>query len=559
MEALLGRSLLRDAERANELCKIRAAARRVPTRGCAQAALFGRGAARLLNRHRVDWTPISPQRARAAPTRGALRSLTSAMRHVPAKQNAASARAQPRRYSSAAAPSALFHTPRSPAPPRCPVPHAAPPPAAMLSSANEALLREVAAKLTAEQWIFDFLFKADCLSDISLLTSPLRLRHALLTVRDTTAVEASANHAQVLDYHATSTTLNIPAFALDGVTVGLCAHERTVEKRWPFLQPARHALHFTRFARFDAANAMLAVRHAPAHADLEVELTTLRSPKRKSELRFSLDGAAPAFAGAAALDPDNLVALMRSNLTQLSKTEYCRICPVCAAAPAASCRCRTPGARARHVLDFAHNEPNITLYTGEYTGGAGVELFRTGVQALTASLECTDSMSIRVDPSAVSVLQQKAIRNRLSSYRLAPMRYVPKSDGAKKEPHMNAKSTGDDTASQLAHLLTAADFEYPDLSLVLGGPDAAKDASSKDSGAEAGMCRKEKNRMAAARSNLKRKYRNRSLRLNLVILRQRIAELRELENELRCEQMWLKQRCRLELPPEQIGDAASEA
>lgn len=298
------------------------------------------------------------------------------------------------------------------------------------------------------------------------------------------------------------------------------------------------------------------MRHVPAHADVEIVLTTLRSPKRKSQLRLTLDAAAPAFTATdSPPDLDSLVALMRANLTQLAKTEYCRDCPVCATPAAVTCRCRLPPAAARHVLDFSHNEPNVRLYTGDYQGGAGVELFRAGVQALTASLECTDSSCVMVDPAAGTVLQQKAIRNRLSSYRLEPLRELkPKEVVAKGECVVEGKPQ-DDTAAQLARLLTAADFEYQDLSLVMGGPDAGKDGSSRssrESVVEAPKCRKEKNRMAAARSNLKRKWRNKLLRLNLVILRQRIAELREIENELRCEQMWLKQRCRLELPAEQI-------
>lgn len=183
-----------------------------------------------------------------------------------------------------------------------------------------------------------------------------------------------------------------------------------------------------------------------------------------------------------------------------------------------------------------------------------MELFRGGAQALTASLECTDQNQLLVDPLLVTTLQQKAIHDRLSSHQLAPLRELTQPQIVAKRQRIEGGFREDpDDAAELARMLTKAEFERMDLSIVMGEEDGGKDGSSRESSGSSSMCRKEKNRIAAARSNLKRKWRNKVLRLNIVILRQRIAELREVETKLRCEQMWLKQRCHLELPAEKIS------
>lgn len=406
-------------------------------------------------------------------------------------------------------------------------------PAAMLSASNEALLSEVCSALCSHAWIRSFLLNSDILSDISLLSSPLRLRHALGQTLVSSGVEPASNHAQVLDHRTVTTSLCIPAFSLDGATVGLLVHSRTVTKRWPFLQPAPDALHFARFARFDDAGLLLEAREAAGRAELELVLTRLRSPKRKTEIRLSLRGSAASFA---ALQKDELVPAMRRRLTQLAKTEFVRKCPRCGADAAVVCRCVVEARGARHLLDFAAHQKNARRFAGEYAGGAAVELFRDGVQALHANLECEEKGEVDWGRGeGVDGLLQNAVRNRLSYYRLG------KEGGLKGNREVArgmevAKEEDEDAVGELASMLTAKEFE-----------DSEIDMGVEKEGSSGGMDRREKNRMAAKRSNLKRKWRNKSLRLNVVIMRQRIAELRERESELRCEQMWLQQRCGLEL------------
>lgn len=406
----------------------------------------------------------------------------------------------------------------------------------MLSASNEALLSEVCSTLCSHAWIRSFLLNVDILSDISLLSSPHCLSHTLLQTLISSGIEPASNHAQVLDHRTVTTSLSVPAFSLDGATVGLLIHSRTVSKRWPFLQPAPDALHFSRFARFDDAGLLLEVREAAGSAELELLLTRLRSPKRKTEIRLSLRGSAASFA---ALQRDELVPAMRRRLTQLAKIEFARECPRCGAEAAMVCKCVVEARGARHLLDFVAHRRNARRFAGEYAGGAAVELFRDGVQALHANLECEEKGEVDWGRGeGVDRLLQKAVRNRLSYYRLG------KEGGMKGDGELVTviggkglelgKVEDEDAMGELARIL-GKEFE-----------DSEIEVRVEKEGSSGGLDRREKNRMAAKRSNLKRKWRNKSLRLNVVIMRQRIAGLRERESELRCEQMWLQQKCGLE-------------
>lgn len=271
-------------------------------------------------------------------------------------------------------------------------------------------------------------------------------------------------------------------------------------------------------------------------------LTRIRSPKRKTEIRLSLRGSAASFA---ALERDEVVPEMRHRLTQLAKTEFARECPRCGAAAAAVCRCVVGARHARHLLDFSGHRKNMRRFVGRYAGGAAVELFRDGVQALHASLECEEEAEVDwARREGIDELLQRAVRNRLLHYRLGKEEegmgsyeelgrvLVDRGFGKTAEE----EETKEDAVGELARMLTAKEFEAVEA-----------DVEMEKEGSSEGMGRREKNRMAAKRSNLKRKWKNKSLRLNVVIMRQRIAELRERESELRCEQMWLQERCGVEL------------
>lgn len=69
-----------------------------------------------------------------------------------------------------------------------------------------------------------------------------------------------------------------------------------------------------------------------------------------------------------------------------------------------------------------------------------------------------------------------------------------------------------------------------------------------------GLGRKERNRLAAAKSNMKRKRQTHELRLTLVILRQKVVMLRERENMLRVERAQLGLRVMTEVGEVGVGN-----
>lgn len=358
--------------------------------------------------------------------------------------------------------------------------------------------------------MFSFLFQSDTLSDMSLLTSPHRSNHTALLRLSTRAHEPSAAHAKVLDHHTTSTTICIPAFSLDNVTAGLLVHDKNIQKCWPL--SSRRALHLSRFIRFENDGALIEVRDLPGGVS-ELVYTISRSSRRKTVACLSVEGVKDS-------DMKNLEERLIKGLSSLTKVEYCRRCVVCGTEAGGVCRCVVRGSVGRHLLDFSSNARNAAVFVGDWSGGAGLELFREGVQALCVGLECEEKGVVEMGVGGrdeVSALVQRAIRDRLGCYRTPPGRGVRVEGGSEE-------------CERMAEMLAR------------GGTDKL----GVDGGIGKGG-RREKNRMAAARSNLKRKWRNKSLRLGVVILRDRISELREVEGMLRNEQMWLRQRCRAEL------------
>lgn len=359
----------------------------------------------------------------------------------------------------------------------------------------------------------------DPLSDITLLTTPYSDAYTTLFSHNSVATEPSDSHRQLLDHETERDVYHIPAFSIDSVTVGLCISQDNVKKRWPFIQPAPHMLHFSRYARF--RNAIIYVsRRSP---DIEIRSIVLRSAKRKTAVSLTIRETT--------FDYESFsVNTIFKSLSDLCKIEYCRSCPHCTETVTESCKCKINSMPQVHLLDFRSEAYNMSLHTGQYHGGANIEYFREGEQALHANLEATDCVQIEINPKLVQHLSDLAIRNRLSAYSLKP----------RKKTLSCLKSDIFDQVTQWAMTLASSDNPIDDCSSVSGDSCTGKDVN-----------RRRKNRIAAARSNLKRKVRNKNLRLSLVILRQQIAELRAREDHLRCEQSWLRQRCMFQLTEEQ--------
>lgn len=420
----------------------------------------------------------------------------------------------------------------------------------MLSATTEALLAELCATLCRHSWIRNFLLNADPKSDISLLSSPLARRHALSRTRHVSAHEPNSNHAYVLDHRTAASTVHIPAYSLDGVTVGLSVRERTVSKPYHALQPPPHSLSFARFALFDAAALLLEARPAAGATETELVLTSLRTLRRKTRVALLLRGRAAALA---AVPPPHLPRHLAQSLLQLSKTEYSRACPRCApagAAAAAACRCEVDAFRGRHLLDFAPYQRSMQRFAGAYAGGVSLEFFKDGVQTMHANLECEETAHVeRPCAQHVDRVRDRAMWNRLQYQCLAKARGEGKAEERGGSRLVEARmpeegGLGSDPIARLAKVLMASELPAGEGE----GGDKGKRASA------AGLNRREKNRMAAKRSNLKRKKNNKNLRLMLMVMRQHIAELKDKETELRCEHMWLRERWHTE----GLGPGASD-
>lgn len=393
----------------------------------------------------------------------------------------------------------------------------------ILPAGADALLHELLSKLTSKDWVYEFLFQSDTLSDTALLTSPHAIQHAIVTKHITTATESANNYMQVLDHHTQSTIITLPAFSTDGITLGVRIADTTTTRPWPCPPPAPNTQTLSRWARFDTNAWEIEVRHC-AQQQVQIFATRIPSPKRKTILSITLDNPPK--------DSNILKQSIQHYISRLFRSELCRSCPACQAPAAAPCRCRHATLSPTHLLDLTPGFVIANLFSGKYSGSANIHLFRKGHVALQACLSCTDHVVIIGGIDTAKEILQKATRHALASQ---PGIKTIEKPVLEKMDQISYQQTGvGDEVMKLADALAKAEVKE----------------ESESSGSGSGsfkLDRKERNRIAAKKSNLKRKLRNKSLRLTLVILRQRVEELRDREIELIREQSWLRQRCRLKL------------
>lgn len=419
-------------------------------------------------------------------------------------------------------------------------------------------LHQLLAQATAHRWLFDFLFNNDPLADLVILrTQP---SNSFLYNTVTTTKEPTNSHYELLDETTHTISLCLPHFTADSITAGLIVHERNDRRQIPlFLPPlSKPQLEICRFARFSSPNCSLQVRALPDRSALHLTLTLLPSTKRQSRLRFIFNGD-PFGAHCSATGATSYPSVddLRISLAKFSKSELCRSCPRCHVPPTTSCQCdqQLNLIRPEHPYDLSTERRRHSLYRGTYTGVVMVDFLTNGDPALHASLDCTFSVDAANDPKAMVALRERAVHQSALQVSLMKDQKSPfNTSRCNDENHRHTvvensltAESDNDFASTLAEVLIQEEQmkgakvelikdESKIMSLAL--PQLSNsDEMTHD------LYRKTRNRLSAARSNMKRKWRNRSMRLQVVILRQMLNDLREKENSLKFENEWLSRQC----------------
>lgn len=417
-------------------------------------------------------------------------------------------------------------------------------------------LEQLLAHVTTRRWLFDFLFNDDALADLAVLRT--QRCNSFLYQSTTWTKEPTNSHYTLLDERVDQLSLCIPNFISDDITAGVVIHERTVHTKFPSLRPQPNNFQLARFARMSAPPLNLEVRALPDRSAIEVSLTLLPSTKRQSCFQFTFNGD-PFYQHYTRHDTKTYPTIdeLRIALAKFSKSELCRPCPSCHAPPTTCCKCdgTIQFNRAAHPYDLCAERRRNSLYRGRYTGVMMVDYLRNGDPALHANLDCTHHVDGVTRPEDKNRMVEMAVQRSALQISLQARSRTPCLHPAPDE-NRNPKLAPDggsddergpaDFASAIADELirqqmSGAKVENVKQEMKIISAESHDLTSLQSMDHE--IYRKTRNRLSAARSNTKRKWRNRSMRLQVVILRQRLNTLREKENALKHEREWLYQQC----------------
>lgn len=406
-------------------------------------------------------------------------------------------------------------------------------------------------------FVHDFMFTTDPVADISILTSPIQMQHAITARISMTGTENSSKFGHAFDYCNDFFFYTVPAFSIECMTVGFSMQQpikggyNEDASRLDCIQTCvmqgplnGNGVQCSRYVR-DDENGMfviLAENNNTGLTELEcMKQQTTRKRKRicarfrTERLRRNLQ------TNRGILHAQE----MSRSLSLLSVAYERRSCPLCYAIDGGECKdCTLPFRRPAHSLDFRNERRNMSLHTGLYEGGSTMRLFNMDqLPYILTELSTTSVIKGSLNHEFISKMNQFAVMDRMKFVRLNPFE---KFDGGFLAfGGLNGCEGDIDIAKVVPEIFGQRDErdmvgnkeKDKGIDMTTEKKVIEKKKSDKEVKAE---LRRIRNREAAAKSNVKRKERNEALRKELAAAHKRAAELRSLEKNLREENVRLR-------------------
>lgn len=484
--------------------------------------------------------------------------------------------------------------------------------------------------MISEQWARDFLFKCDASGDLTALTSPAQLQHAMANEFSASFFDTAGTFGGLFNHQVNVSLLLVPVFSVGAVSaeVVLQLAKKQSNDGWGMPHTDRT---FARMLRNDETGDLLM---ATDDASIQqTSLTYFRADGTTTRSRVYILAHRELFH--AAMFEGEIIDVARAAraISLIAHAREFRACPQCGAPAAAmksrSCGCTFSLRRARHPLDYSCCRTNMVVHSGSFCGTADATILSGGATIATAAHLIVQSDAITIThPAEVQRLCERIAKIRMMQLAVVPLalrerRFIA-APGAGTHPAMRAlfgnqqradsnpfstlsisesdawftDQLGNDATTANDFLLgepeqkdtskvasmdgsvssTALSFTSPFLdeptgfldpmvaSESLAGntrgngsvftalcdtapantsntiPSCLPEASSTLNAVavDRHLQRQIKNREAAARSNLRRKLKNDTLKRNLKEAQQKENELREIEAKLKEENMRLK-------------------
>lgn len=464
-------------------------------------------------------------------------------------------------------------------------------------------------------FVYDFIFTADPVADISILTAPVQNEHAIAARITISGTEKTASFAHIFDYASDLYFCSIPAFSVGNITVGFATMEPASHSNRAGLNAvATERVQCNRYVRDDEKGVFLMFAENCETGMTEVDCMSHRSPRKRSRVcaRFHTKTLRTQLRSSkGVLHPEEL----SNSLSYLSVATERRACPLCQADGNSKCGCVLPFRRPAHPLDFRNERWNMRLHTGLYEGGSTIQLFSSALPFVVTALSTRTIIKGSVDPCVIARLNKFAVQDRMSLLKVSPFGHVGCGENTEcedaegevghdrelaesmlQEPmgfsgqSFSSLSLGDvlavgstpmagtpvkagpnlldtmstwvgsdqslGTESSNKAIMDEEEEGVIDLEAITGtgtGTDTRQSGStgttSRQTGTANGVAegmvdkaerRRQRNREAAAKSNVKRKIRNETLRRNLKEVNEKAEYLRGVEKKLREENVRLR-------------------
>lgn len=270
-------------------------------------------------------------------------------------------------------------------------------------------------------FVYDFMFTADPVADISILTAPVQNEHAIAARLTVSGTETTASYAHVFDFSCDTFFCSVPAFSVGGVTIGFATQERASDASHAALNTSVpiERVSCARYVRDDDRGVFLLLSENDATGVTEVDCMSHRSTRRRTRVvaRFHTDTLHRNLRSSkGVLHPDDLA----EALSYLNVSYERRACPMCKMADSGECGCVLPFKRPAHPLDFRNEQRNMRLHTGLYQGVCTVRLFNAALPFVITNLSTRAIIKGSLDKRVISRLNRYAVQDRMSKLTLSP-------------------------------------------------------------------------------------------------------------------------------------------
>lgn len=291
------------------------------------------------------------------------------------------------------------------------VAHPAPP------AAPDAPLREVFA--LARGWVFDFLWRSPPSADLSVLSAPTQIQHALtaeIVCRSSPSGAALPNSPK----HFSARWYQVPAFSTANLSVGISIQEQERDPAGPSSKPA---LNLKRYVRDNDTGTMLSVSYCSRTGDTFIDYMTHRSSVHRIHvhMRFDTDD----FQHALSFQRSEVSAELAANALCLSHvTREHRPCPKCNAPPDKKCGCTLLFKRPDHPLDFRFDKLTMRTHAGDFDGTCTLNVFRKGERLTSWAHASRSKVWGGYDPSVALRLGKWAMQDRIAMMQAQPANMI---------------------------------------------------------------------------------------------------------------------------------------